>query len=144
MSKFKIGDRVVDTSTDPLEYGTVRYYSAGLPYILWENGEDAGNICWTLESNLELVERKEVIVKTQYKFIDHNDADTSVEVISKSGKFKTKKSSADVFYTFGLDGIQHVELGIHSQCFEVEDLEQLKAFIEFSIDKLKAAKAEQE
>lgn len=120
MSKFKPGDRVKDITTSN-------------PSALAE--------LWTCDENLELIGEEG---NSMYKFIDETVVDTNVEIIGKSGRFSTKKGEACVCYEFGLDGIKHVELDINSQCFGVRDLEQLKAFIEFSINKLKAAEATQE
>lgn len=143
MNKFKPGDRVKDiTTSNPVETGTVTRYSENSePYVLWDNGPSALAELWTYDEMLELIGEEG---NSMYKFIDETVVDTNVEIIGKSGSFSTKKNKAYVYYEFGLDGVKYVELGISNQGFRVEDLEQLKAFIEFSINKLKAAEATQE
>lgn len=151
MNKFKIGDRVVDITVDPPEHGTVKYYELNDyitgPHVLWENGSCNGQTVWIDESSLELIERKEVTMGSKYKFIDKTDADKNVRAILTSGdygSFETVDQEAVVHYQFALIGKKHVELGINSQCFGVEDLKQLKEFINFSINKLEdAEKADQ-
>lgn len=110
-------------------------------HVKWETGPVSilDKILWEWEDSLTLVERVKMKQENKYEFVDYQEKKSTTVEIEKSGVFNTKSTSTIVYYEYGSDLSPHLELSINSQCLDVEDLEQLKAFIEFSINKLKGA-----
>lgn len=96
------------------------------------------------------------ISKKKLKKLDLSEKLECYDVaVGNSGRFNTFNEGANITYSFGKDinlNLIRISLGCYevdkmdsdnSQYFGVEDLEDLKAFCDFAIKKLKKAKTKQ-